>query len=129
MRGTDGWLEPGHNARACRCAIGLKVLTQAIDTTTSGERCVFHGVAAVAEPALELTLARTHARLGPENALGRGGGDKPPMGPAEINSAKGIVADSTITVEEIAQQVDVQPPTIHRHLTGGRRSLAQAANI
>jgi len=43
--------------------IGLRVLTQAIDTTSPGGRLVFHVFAAVAEFERELTLERTHAGL------------------------------------------------------------------
>ena len=104
--------------------IGLKVLTQQIDTTTPGGRLVFHVFAAVAEFERELTLERTHAGLVQAKALGRRGGRKPSMGPAEIKRAKAMLADPTITVEEVAQQIGVQPSTLYRHIPGGRSSLA-----
>lgn len=103
--------------------IGLRVLTQAIDTTSPGGRLVFHVFAAVAEFERELTLERTHAGLA--KALGRRGGRKPAMGPAEIKRAKAMLADPTITVEEVAQQIGVQPSTLYRHIPGGRSSLAE----
>ena len=56
-------------------------------------------------------------------ALGRRGGRKPAMGPAEIKRAKAMLADPTITVEEVAQQIGVQPSTLYRHIPGGRSSL------
>ncbi len=49
------------------------------------------------------------------------------MGPAEIKRAKAMLADPTITVEEVAQQIGVQPSTLYRHIPGGRSSLNQAA--
>ena len=97
--------------------IGLRVLTQAIDTTSPGGRLVFH----VFER--ELTLERTHAGLAKAKALGRRGGRKPAMGPAEIKRAKAMLADPEITVEEVAQQIGVRPSTLYRHIPGGRSSL------
>ena len=107
--------------------IGLKVLTQAIDTTSPGGRLVFHVFAAVAEFERELTLERTHAGLAQARALGRRGGRKPAMGPAEIKRAKAMLADPTITVEEVAAQLGVQPSTLYRHIPGGRSSLSLPA--
>jgi transposase-like protein len=46
------------------------------------------------------------------------------MGPAEIKRAKAMMADPTITVEEVAQQLGVQPSTLYRHIPGGRSALA-----
>ena len=110
-----------------RREIGLKVLTQQIDTTTPGGRLVFHVFAAMAEFERELTLERTHAGLASAKALGRRGGRKPAMGPAEIKRARAMLADPTITVEEVAQQIGVQPSTLYRHIPGGRSSLSATA--
>lgn len=104
--------------------IGLKVLTQQIDTTTAGGRLVFHVFAAMAEFERELTLERTHAGLVAAKALGRRGGRKPAMGAAEIKRAKAMLANPTITVEEVARQIGVQPSTLYRHIPGGRSALA-----
>ena len=76
--------------------IGLRVLTQAIDTTSPGGRLVFHVFAAVAEFERELTLERTHAGLAKAKALGRRGGRKPAMGPAEIKRAKAMLAETLV---------------------------------
>ena len=104
--------------------IGLKVLTQQIDTTTPGGRLVFHVFAAMAEFERELTLERTHAGLASAKALGRRGGRKPSMGPAEVKRARAMLTDPTITVEEVARQMGVRASTLYRHIPGGRSSLA-----
>lgn len=106
--------------------IGLKVLTQAIDTTSPGGRLVFHVFAAVAEFERELTLDRTHAGLAIARAAGRRGGRKPALEPAAIRRAKAMLADPNITVEEVAAQMKVAPSTLYRHIPGGRSSLAQS---
>ena len=38
--------------------------------------------------------------------------------------AKAMLTDPTITVEEVARQMGVQPSTLYRHIPGGRSSLA-----
>lgn len=51
------------------------------------------------------------------------------MGLAEIKRAKAMLADPTITVEEAAQQLGVQPSTLYRHIPGGRHSLAGEGQV
>ena len=103
--------------------IGLRVLTQAIDTTTPGGRLAFHVFAAVAEFERELALERTHAGLATARAAGRRGGRRPAMGDAEIRRAKAMLNDPNITVEEVAQQMNVKPSTLYRHIPGGRSAI------
>ena len=103
--------------------IGLKVLTQQIDTTTPGGRLVFHMFAAIAEFERELTLERTYAGLAVARAAGRRGGRKPALGPAEVKRARAMLSDPSITVGEVAQQLGVPISTLYRHLPGGRGAL------
>ena len=105
--------------------IGLKVITQAIDTTSPSGRLTFHLLAAIAEFERELTLERTHAGLAQARSLGRRGGRKPAMGEPEIRRAKAMLSDPSITVEEVARQMGVQPSTLYRHIPGGRSSLIE----
>ena len=100
--------------------IGLKVLTQQIDTTTPGGRLVFHMFAAIAEFERELTLERTHAGLAVARAAGRRGGRKPVLGSAEVKRARAMLTDPTITFAEVAQQLGVPVSTLYRHMPGGR---------
>jgi DNA invertase Pin-like site-specific DNA recombinase len=104
--------------------IGLRVLTQAIDTTSPGGRLVFHVFAAVAEFERELTLSaptpdlpRRRRWVDVAGASRRWGRPK--------SSAKAMLADPTITVEEVAQPIGVQPSTLYRHIPGGRSSLGR----
>lgn len=107
--------------------IGLRVLTQQIDTTTPGGRLVFHMFAAIAEFERELMLDRTLAGLASARAQGRTGGRKPAIGPAEVKRAKAMLADPTITVEEVAHQLGVPVSTLYRHIPGGRSAIAAEA--
>ena len=108
--------------------IGLRVLTQQIDTTTPGGRLVFHMFAAIAEFERELLLERTHAGLAVARAAGRRGGRKPALGPAEIKRARAMLSDPTITVEEVANQMGVPISTLYRHIPGGRSALGSTAS-
>lgn len=108
--------------------VGLKVLTQQLDTDAADGELIFHVFETVAEFERELTLERSCAGLAVAKALGRRGGRKPAMGPAEIKRAKALLMDASVTVEEVARQIGVQPSTLYRHIPGGRSSLGQIAD-
>lgn len=107
--------------------IGLKVLTQAIDTTSPGGRLVFHVFAAVAEFERELMLERTHAGLATARAANRRGGRPKALSDAQVRRAKAMLADPMITVEEVAKQLGITTSTLYRHIPGGRSSLGEQA--
>jgi len=106
-----------------RREIGLRVMTQQIDTTTPGGRLVFHVFAAMAEFERELMLERTYAGLAAAKALGRHGGRPPALGPDVIKRAKAMLKDKSITVVEVAKQMGVPQSTLYRHIPGGRSSV------
>jgi DNA invertase Pin-like site-specific DNA recombinase len=108
--------------------VGLWVLAQDLSTESAAGDLVFRLFAAVAEFDRELTLERSTRDLATAKALGRRGGRKPAMGPSDISRAKRLLMDSTVTVEEVAKQMGVQPSTLYRHIPGGRSSLAQATD-
>jgi len=49
------------------------------------------------------------------------------MGEPEISRAKAMLSDPSITVEQVARQMGVQPSTLYRHIPGGRSSLTEQA--
>jgi DNA invertase Pin-like site-specific DNA recombinase len=103
--------------------IELKVLTQAIDTTTPGGRLVFHVFAAVAEFERELMLERTHAGRATARAANRRGGRPKALSEAQIRRAKAMLTDPMITVEEVAHELGTATSTLYRHIPGGRSAL------
>lgn len=107
--------------------IGLKVLTQPIDTTTPAGCLVFPVFAAVAEFERELVLDRTHAGLATARAANRRGGRPKALDDGQICRAKAMLTDSTITVEEVAQELGTTTSTLYRHIPGGRSAVAAAA--
>ncbi len=72
-------------------------------------------------------LECTNAGLAQAKAIRRRGARKPAMGAVEIKGATMMVADPTITVEELAQQLGVQPSALCRHIPGGRSLLVPLA--
>lgn len=103
--------------------IGLRSLTEQIDTTTAGGRLVFHMFGALAE--FERSIIRERSRAGLEAARARGriGGRKPKLTEKDLLAAKALLADPAITVPEAARRVGVTTATLYRHLPGGRSAL------
>ena len=100
--------------------IGLRSLTEAIDTTTPGGRLVFHIFGALAEFERSLIRERTHAGLAAARARGRIGGRKKSLSSQDIALARTLLANPNIPVIEIARKLGVSEATFYRWLPGGR---------
>uniref|UniRef100_UPI0006A7D8F9 recombinase family protein n=1 Tax=Leucobacter musarum TaxID=1930747 RepID=UPI0006A7D8F9 len=96
--------------------IGLKAVTQGIDTTTPGGRLFFHMLAAIAEFEHDLIVERTQEGLAAARARGRNGGRRPKMTDAKIKQARAMYDSKEHTVQEIADTFNVTRPTIYRYL-------------
>lgn len=107
--------------------IGLRSLTEAIDTTTAGGRLVFHVFGALAEFERGVIRERTRAGLDAARARGRVGGRPPAISAEDLAVARALLRDPAITVEQVAGRLGVAPSTLYRHLPGGRSGLAQDA--
>lgn len=103
--------------------IGLRSLTEAIDTTTSGGRLIFHIFGALAEFERGVIRERTRAGLHAARARGRVGGRPPALSTEDLIVAKALLRDPGITVEQAARRLGVAPSTLYRHLPGGRGGL------
>ena len=100
--------------------IGLRSLTEAIDTTTSGGKLIFHIFAALAEFERAVIRERTLAGLAAARARGRKGGRPPALAAKDLAAAKAMLRDPEITVSEIARGLGVAPSTLYRHLPRAR---------
>jgi DNA invertase Pin-like site-specific DNA recombinase len=103
--------------------IGLRSLTEAIDTTTAGGRLIFHVFGALAEFERGVIRERTCAGLEAARARGRVGGRPPALSADDLAVAKALLRDPGITVEQAAKRLGVAPSTLYRHLPGGRGGL------
>jgi DNA invertase Pin-like site-specific DNA recombinase len=100
--------------------IGLRSLTEAIDTTTAGGRLIFHIFGALAEFERTVIRERTKAGLSAARARGRVGGRPAKLSVDDVKAAKALLADPTITVADIAKRLGVSPATLYRHLPAAR---------
>src|SRR5262245_31597313 len=100
--------------------IGFKSLTEAIDTTTSGGRLVFHIFAALAEFERSIIRERTIAGLAAAKARGARPGRKPALDGNDIDAAKALLLKGELTVAEVAGRLGVAPSTLYKHIPAAR---------
>jgi DNA invertase Pin-like site-specific DNA recombinase len=105
--------------------IGLRSLTEAIDTTTAGGKLVFHVFGALAEFERSIIRERTRAGLEAARARGKKGGRPPALVAKDLAAAKAMLSDPEITMEEVAKRLRVAPSTLYRHLPGGRGAIQE----
>ncbi len=96
--------------------VGLRSLTEQIDTTTPGGNLIFSIFGALAEFERSLIQERTLAGLAAARARGRKGGRPPVMTPLKIKKAREMYNAGECTVEAIAETLGVSRKTIYRHL-------------
>lgn len=97
-------------------SVGFRSLSEAIDTTSTGGRLVFHIFGALAEFEHSLIRERTIAGLVAARARGRRGGRKPAMSKADVRKAAAMLNDPSITKTEVAQHFKVSRVTLNAAL-------------
>ena len=95
--------------------IGLRSITDGIDTSGTAGKFVFRILAALAEMERDLIRERTTAALMVAKREGRTGGRKTVMTPKRIEAARKLLA-SGMTAREVAPAIGVSVPTLYRHL-------------
>jgi len=105
--------------------IGLRSLTEAIDTTTAGGKLIFHVFGALAEFERSIIRERTKAGLDAARARGKKGGRPPALVAKDLAAAKAMLSDPYITMEDVAKRLKVAPSTLYRHMPGGRGALQE----
>ena len=103
--------------------IGFRSITEAIDTTTSGGRLVFHIFAALAEFERAIIRERTSAGLAAARSRGRRGGRSPALSAEDLVQARALLRDESIPVEKVPERFGVASSTLYRHLRGGRSGV------
>ncbi len=96
--------------------VGFRSLTEAIDTTTSGGRLVFHIFGALGQFERDLIQERTRAGLAAAAARGRKGGRKPAVTEDKLRRAREHIAKG-LTVREAAMRVKIGKTALYEALT------------
>jgi DNA invertase Pin-like site-specific DNA recombinase len=109
--------------------IGLRSLTEAIDTTTAGGRLIFHIFGALAEFERTVIRERTKAGLSAARARGRVGGRPAKLSGDDLKAAKALLGDATITVTEVAKRLGVSPATLYRYLPAARSTVKEGEGV
>lgn len=113
-----------------RRGVHLVVLDQGIDTTTAVGRMFFQILGSIAEFEHALMSERTVDGLAAARARGRTGGQKPKLGPRQVELVRAMYEESgqdgkrRYTVAQIADEFGVSRPTVYRVL---ERDASQAA--
>ena len=106
--------------------IGLRSLSEAIDTTAVGGKLVFHLFATLAAFERNVVRERTLAGLEAARARGRLGGRPPALQPKDLAAAKAMLKDPELTVAEVAKRLGVTASTLYRHLPRARTAALEA---
>lgn len=95
--------------------VGFRSITEAIDTTTSGGRLVFHLFGALGQFERDLIRERTRAGLVAAAARGRQGGRKPVVSREKLARARTFIAKG-LTVREAATRLKVGKTALYEAL-------------
>jgi DNA invertase Pin-like site-specific DNA recombinase len=96
--------------------VGFRSITEAIDTTTSGGRLIFHVFGALAEFERDLIRERTLAGLESARARGRMGGRPTVMTKDKTTAARRMYAQQDLPVARIAEVLQVSRSSVYRAL-------------
>jgi len=99
--------------------MGLRSLTEQIDTTTPNGKLIFHLFAALAEFERDLIRERTQAGLAAARARGRMGGRPSVWTPEKLRTARAMHSAGE-QVGSIARVLGVSRASVYRGLAGGR---------
>ena len=97
--------------------IGFRSVTEAIDTTTSGGKLIFHIFGALAQSEREVIRERTKAGLAAARARGRVGGRPRKLDAKKVALAKTLLSDPSQSVTEVATVLGVGRATLYRALS------------
>ena len=96
--------------------VGLKSLKEALDTTSSGGRLVFHMFGALAEFERDLIRERTRAGLTSARARGRLGGRPKRLTPEKRRLAVQLYRAREHSIAEICRLMGISKPTLYSYL-------------
>jgi DNA invertase Pin-like site-specific DNA recombinase len=103
--------------------VGFRSLTEAIDTTTSGGRLIFHVFGALGQFERDLIRERTKAGLAAAAARGRKGGRKPVVTADKLQRAQDHIANG-LNVREAAARLKIGKTALYAALRAVNSSSA-----
>lgn len=118
-RSTSELLSIGDRLQAAD--VGLRSLTEHIDTSTAAGKLVFTVIAAMAEFERNLISERTRAGMAAARAKGRRGGRPAKLTDKQLGLADLLMADPSTTGQQVADQFGVHRGTLYRALADYRR--------
>ena len=94
--------------------IAFVSVQESIDTTSATGKLMFHFFGAMAEFERNLIQERTQAGLAAARARGRVGGRKPVLTDKQRAQVKAMMADKTLSINDIAKTMNVSRSTLYR---------------
>ena len=95
--------------------VGFKSLQEAIDTTTSGGKLIFHIFASLAEFERDIIRERTNAGLAAARARGRKGGRPAGVDEKKQKAALALKANPAYSIKEICEIVGISRNTYYKY--------------
>lgn len=96
--------------------IGLKSLHEAIDTSSSSGKLIFHIFGALAEFERNLIRERTHAGLQAARARGRKGGRPKKLSNEKAKIASQLYEEKKHSIKQICDLLNISKPTLYKYL-------------
>lgn len=103
--------------------VGLHSLQEAIDTTTSSGKLVFHVFGALAEFERNLIRERTQAGLAAARARGRKGGRPKALDASRRALVVQLYDGKQHPIQKICQMMGISKPTLYKYVEEARRDL------
>lgn len=106
--------------------VGFHSLQEQLDTTTPSGKLLFHVMGALAEFERSLISQRTKAGLDAARLRGAIGGRPSKLNEQKISTARRLLADPAMSVEDVCSAMKVSKATLYRHLSGRSVSTNKA---
>jgi len=100
--------------------VGLKSLQEAIDTSSSSGKLIFHIFGALAEFERNLIRERTQAGLQAARARGRKGGRPKALNKDKRALAVKLYDEKKHTVDQICEMMGISKPTLYKYIEAAR---------
>ncbi|MGH1337899.1 MAG: recombinase family protein [Aureispira sp.] len=108
--------------------VGFESLQEAMSTTTSTGKLIFHIFGALAEFERNLILERTKAGLAAARARGRLGGRKKALSPEKRRMVYALYQGKQHPIKEICEMFGISKPTLYQYVKEIKAEKASEAN-